>query len=206
VFRREQPEPPSEEPIRARKLGETSLIIVANVIALTSPAEAAIDFPFQTIIQGVLLQNRDGFYDMLFSSREFVVAQEPVYVLIRGGGGNNKSMDMILGGSIAGIGMVITLVIMFFVIRQRHLSKKDEEGADCIAQLSDSPQSEMGETPIAHFDESSFPDDMYPNNVPHFPGDSSSSARNTATKSVAALDEWSVCDEDVMHSSHLMSH
>ncbi len=206
VFRREQPEPPSEEPIRVRKLGETSLVIVANVIALASPAEAAIAFPFQAIIQGVFLQNRDGFYDMLFSSREFVVAQEPVYVLIRGGGGNNKSMNMILGGSITGIGMVISSVIAFLLIRQRHLSQKDEEGADCVAQLSDSPQIEIGETPITHLDESSLPDDMYPNNVPHFPGDSLHSARSTATKSVAALDEWSVCDEDVMHSSHLMPH
>ena len=196
---REQSEPPSEEPIRVRRLEETLLIIVANVTALASPAEAAIEFPFQTIIQGILLQNRDEFYDMLVSSREFEIAHEPVYVSIRGGDGNNKSMDMILGGSIAGIGMVISLVVAFFVIRQRHRSQKDDERADCVA-----PQIEMGEKPIAHLDEISLPSDMYPNNVPHFQDDSLPSARNIAIKSVTALDEWSVCDEDVMHSSHLM--
>jgi len=194
-FLREQPDSPSEEPIR------TYLSIVANVIALASPAEAAIVFPFQTIIHGILLQNRDEFYETLFSSGEFEILQEPVYVSVRGGGGNNESTGMIIGGSIAGIGMLISSVVAFFVIKQRHRSQKDDEGADCVA-----PQIEMGETPIAHFDESSLPSDMYPNNVPHFPGDSSPSARNIVIKSVTALDEWSVCDEDVMHSSYLMHH
>jgi hypothetical protein len=188
-FLREQPDSPSE-PIRVRGLDETSLIIVANVIALASPAEAAIDFPFQTIIHGILLQNRDEFYDTLFSSGEFEIPQEPVHVSVRGGGGNNESTGMIIGGSIAGIGMLISSVVAFIVIKQRHRSQKDDEGADCVA-----PQIEMGETPIAHFDESSLPG-----------GDSSPSAPNIAIKSVIALDEWSVCDEDVMHSSYLTPH
>ena len=189
-FLREQPDSPSEEPIRLRGLEQTSLIIVANVIALASPAEAAIDFPFQTIIHGILLQNRDEFYDTLVSSGEFEILQEPVHVSVRGGGGNNESTGMIIGGSIAGIGMLISSVVAFFVIKQRHRSQKDDEGADCVA-----PQIEMGETSIAHFDESSL-----------HGGDSSPSARNIAIKSVIALDEWSVCDEDVMHSSYLTPH
>ena len=194
-FLREQPDSPSEEPIRVRGLEETSLIIVANIIALASPAEAAIDFPFQTIIHGILVQNRDEFYETLFSSGVFEILQEPVYVSVRGGGENNESTGMIIGGSIAGIGMLISSVVAFFVIKQRHRSQKDDDGADCVA-----PQIEIGETPIAHVDESSLPGDMYPKNVPHFPGGSSPSARNIA------LDEWSVCDEDVMHSSYLMPH
>lgn len=201
-----------DQQVPARESSVASLIIDANVTALASPADVAVEFPFQTIIHGILLQNIDEFYYMLFSSSEFEALQEPEYSLIRGGGGNSKSM--VLGSSIAGSITLLSLFVAFVVIRQRHGSKKGKRGADCDLPPSGTPQIiEVGELPNPLFDDSSLPDDMYPNNVPHKGAfdanvwcDSLPSARNIATKSVAALDEWSICDEDVMHRSHLMPH
>jgi hypothetical protein len=187
---REQLEPLSDELIHLRRLEESSLIIVADVIASASPADVAIQFPFQEIVYGVFVQYSDEFRGKLSSSEEF-----GVYSPIRGGGSTDKTV--VLGGSLAGIGVLISLLVAFVMIRQRRHSPKHEDGTDCVTPTSVSSMIELGELHVPRIDDSSFPDNVHRKKP---------STNTLLSKNVTASDEWSICDEDLMHGSNFTHH
>lgn len=114
----------SDEPLRFRSLrSSNTLFIFTTVTALGAPAELAADFPFQTAISVVVMENTDMFYDTLFSSDAFRGMRIPEktleYVELNGSdAGINK--PLVYGSSIAGIVVFLFLAGAFFAMQRYH--------------------------------------------------------------------------------------
>lgn len=114
----------SNEPLGFRSLRSSStLFIVTTVTALGAPAELAADFPFQTAISVVVMENTDTFYDTLFSSDAFRGMRIPEktleFVELSGSdAGINK--PLVYGSSIAGIVVFLSLAGAFFAMQRYH--------------------------------------------------------------------------------------
>lgn len=122
---------------RARMLGgSTILFVVTTVTAVGEPAELACDFPFQAAIDEIVSESGDEFYDNLFSSDAFK-GMQPTQSLenieLQGSDvGINKAL--VLGGSVAGVAVLLSLVIGLFAVR-----KNRERQAGMVASSRTTP-------------------------------------------------------------------
>ncbi len=139
-------QPPSTntnvEPLRDHSLGSSgTLFIVTTVTAIGTPADLAADFPFQTAISVILLDHSDEINDALFASGAFEGIQKSEHSLEHvelNGSDAEINKPLILGGSVAGIVVLLLLACAFFAMQRRNERKaeKAEKVVSCIAPLA----------------------------------------------------------------------
>ena len=127
----------SAEPLHVRMLeGPAILFLVTTVTAIGTPAELAADFPFQTAISIILLDNSDEFYGSLYTSGAFDGMQPPEHEHVElNGSDDGINKPLVFGSSIAGILVMLLLAGALFAMRSRHERKveKAEKVVSCIA-------------------------------------------------------------------------
>ncbi len=132
----------SVEPLRVRRLGSSgTLFIVTSVTAIGTPADLAADFPFQTAISVILFDCSDEINDALFSSGAFEgmqTSEQTIEHVKLNGSDAEMNKPLILGGSVAGIVVLLILAGAFFVLQRRHERKAEnpEKVVSCIAPLA----------------------------------------------------------------------
>jgi len=189
-------------PRRLRSLqegdGEIFLTVDTRVTARATPSELASDFPFMFVAHKVVSRNYVAFFEMLTESGSDLFEDLRIDSLENVGLDSNvgSSRSLAVGSSLAGLVMLLSMVVLFFVMRRRREASKVTEmgprategaGGRLPNLFTTSEDLDLSSLDESYMDVGNQDMNKYPNNIPH-----NSAAESTASRN--ELDKWSMPD------------
>ena len=175
---------------------ETFLTVDTEVTARATPSDLASDFPFMVVSHKVVSRNYVKFFEMLTESGSDLFQDLGIDSLESVGldGSNGSSRSLAIGSSLAGLVMLLSMAVLFFVMKRRRGASEVTEMGPRATEMGNvfttNEDLDLSSLDESYMDAGNQYMNKYPNNIPH-----NSTAESTASRNKSEeLDKWSMSD------------